>query len=125
MRSAISMQYILECGCKGVWIYRHGVRIPPAKFFCEKCKSEFPPMAMETREWRASCRTMGCKWSRWAGQSEPVAREQRRHHQNTKARHIASLAYTTVREKVDVVREAYGKQFPIGIVGNPVRNAVR
>lgn len=121
MRTALSMQAILECGHGTVWIYRQGVRLPPAEFNCGECGEFRKPVAMESREWRAVCRTMGCRWSRWAGQSEDIARQNRRHHQNSHPRHVASIGYVAVKEKAEMIREAYGRRFPIGMVKNTVR----
>lgn len=121
MRVSMSMQIKLECGHKTIWIYRVGTRILPDRFTCQKCEEESKPVAAETREFRATCAMQGCKWSRWAGQSEMVARERKREHWTRHRTHVCSIAYAPVPDKVDVVRESYGKRFPIGIIGNPVK----
>lgn len=119
MRSAVTMQVLLQCGHRTVWIYRTGVRIPPPTFVCPECNADHEPVAMESREWHAKCSMQGCSWGRWAGQSEDTAKRYRRDHWRLHTRHVTSLGYVPVPDKVEMIREAYGRKFPIGIVGNP------
>lgn len=117
---SIHLPILLECGHVTLWRGESSSAIPDFSMWCMGgCEEDVKIQAVETRSWRAACRTEGCRWSRKTAQSEELAKYHRNAHIRRHPRHVVSIAYQRNRDLESRIRQALGRNVYVGIPGFP------